>query len=61
MIPWRPIAELPDGLKDGRDVLLWSTFGAASCKWNSGVRDWCFTQNGLTVWGVTHFAEITPP
>lgn len=54
MTPWHPIAELPDALKDGREVLLWSrSQGACICEWRDDEPD-AFPD-------FTHFAEITPP
>jgi hypothetical protein len=59
MIPWRPIAELPDELKDGRKVLLWKERWAFVGEWDD--------KNGWTdqewdrIANPTHFAEITPP
>lgn len=73
-IDWIPIADLPDALKDGREVLLWEAVveGRAeiaawspSAMWkpllirnNEGV--WC-DRDGSTIHGITHFAEITRP
>ncbi|RSV15673.1 hypothetical protein CA235_07420 [Sphingomonas sp. ABOLF] len=75
MIPWRPIAELPDALKDGQEVLLWETVvegRAEFAVWSpSGPAFmpasyhlahgvWC-DREGATIHGITHFAEITSP
>jgi hypothetical protein len=75
MIPWRPIVELPDELKDGRLIDLWID-GARypDCKWSNEPRCWlqaysespdCFfhlTDEWETPeFQPTHFAEITPP
>ncbi|MEC3912185.1 hypothetical protein U5A82_17400 [Sphingobium sp. CR2-8] len=73
-IDWRPIAELPDNLKDGREVLLWETvagIGAEIASWSPSamwkplaVRNkegvWC-DRAGFTIRGITHYAEIGPP
>lgn len=32
---WKPITELPDALKDGRQVMLWDFSGATVCTWRS--------------------------
>jgi hypothetical protein len=64
MIPWRPIAELPDELKDGRQVLVCEQYDdgswrADTCRWGDalGWRDGGDQEFDEP----THFAEITPP
>lgn len=59
MITWRPIAELPDELKDGREVLLWDEDGAETCIWHGAA--WMHTAGGVFVYDATHFAEINAP
>lgn len=69
-IDWIPIADMPDTLKDGREVLLWETVsrgGSEVATWDPADRwagpkrgVWCST-DGATIHGITHFAEITPP
>lgn len=64
MIAWRPIAELPDELKDGRNVLLCERYDNGSsridiCSWIASMG---WVDSGSEVFDeVTHFAEITPP
>jgi len=75
MIPWHPIADLPDALKDGREVLLWETvvgLGAELGAWYpAGPAHfpverllsegvWC-DRDGATIHGITHYAEINAP
>lgn len=70
MIPWRPIAELPESLKDGRRVLLWhpdpdySECGAAIAEWMPKLMNeppgW-YDAVGLHRIHPTHFAEISGP
>lgn len=65
-IEWQPIAELPEELRDGREVLLWVGFGADVGVWlqqrlGSGA-GWAEDDfDKYPIDGVTHFAEITPP
>lgn len=65
MIPWRPIAELPDELKDGREVLLALESSSTVAWWNGSLE--CWTDIGLAglagLEGMepTHFAEINAP
>lgn len=36
-LDWKPIAALPDALKDGRQVLIWEDHGGATvCTWKGG-------------------------
>lgn len=65
MIDWRPIEEIPDELKDGRQVLLWDgVFGAQVARWQ---RFWDtgfaseIDGDPIAVEDATHFAEISPP
>lgn len=63
-IDWIPIADLPEYLKDGRDVLLWSSGSAdVAIWWESGLkgRSGWITPEGVQLGPVTHFAEIDPP
>lgn len=75
MIPWRPIAELPDELKDGREVLLWDD-GVEVVRWGThhplwdldkygstppGPEQAWLDNDGMAIHHATHFAEITPP
>ena len=46
-IEWRPIRELPDDRKDGRDILLWDDRGGVVATWSDGG------------WGTGHVSEIT--
>jgi hypothetical protein len=77
MIPWRPIAELPDELKDGRWILLkggevdhyWDEESdhppAVVAQWAEYGECWQFAWYDSGTYGEysspTHFAEITPP
>lgn len=69
MITWRPIAELPDELKDGRDVLLWEDGSAALANWvdyspgdvGGKSANWHDERGSLGHATVTHFAEINGP
>lgn len=57
-IDWIPIAELPDALKDGREVLLHWPGSAAVSVWKNGDwRNFAPYRTGQP----THFAEINPP
>lgn len=61
MITWRPIAELPDELKDGRRVLVWTCNGYAHVvEWADWGEDWR-NDEMLPIDGPTHFAEINAP
>lgn len=67
-IDWQPIAEIPDALKDGRQVLLWAediTPGAEVGTWEAALPSWPEGWTALydhaPITDVTHFAEITPP
>jgi hypothetical protein len=65
MIPWRPIAELPDELKDGRGLLLGEQSAGAFITYQG----WYDVYHGRFLldskftgeFVPTHFAEITPP
>lgn len=68
MIPWRPIAELPDELKDGRQVLLWDAdepagYAAVVASFSAlGGSLGCWRNDEfLPLQNPTHFAEITQP
>jgi hypothetical protein len=71
MITWTPIEQLPDELKDGREVLLWlGDDGATVASWvdysgsyrpEGQFADWNDERGPLGFLTVTHFAEITPP
>jgi hypothetical protein len=55
MIDWKPIAELPDELKDGRDLDLWVNGARApNCFWAAG-EDWEF--DGFVPQWQQRFAE----
>ena len=60
-IDWLPIAEIPDLLKDGREVLAWdSEFPEPHIvRWNlaAGV---FWNDEGVTI-NPSHAAEINPP
>jgi hypothetical protein len=58
-INWRPIADLPDELKDGREMLLWETAVEGRAEIAAFDTVWC-DRDGATIHGITHFAEIDP-
>jgi hypothetical protein len=65
MIPWRPIAELPDALKDGREVLVW-THHPLIVFWSAfygtaGGGTWESDGGTIEHNSITRFAEIQPP
>jgi hypothetical protein len=68
MIAWRPIAELPDELKDGRNVLLWDgdepagyeVVVASFSDMGGGEGDWR-NDEFVQITNPTHFAEINAP
>lgn len=60
-IDWIEIADLPDALKDGREVLLWVSHGfPAVYKWR-GRFWWNMEDVALNMAWPTHFAEINTP
>ncbi|AYO76419.1 hypothetical protein [Sphingobium yanoikuyae] len=66
-IDWIPIEDIPDRLKDGRDVLFWSNDEAVIAIWDRFLdgeddyyEDWA-TREGGNLIGATHFAEINVP
>ncbi|QNG46162.1 hypothetical protein [Sphingobium yanoikuyae] len=66
-IDWIPIAEMPDHLKDGRDLLFWSDDEAVIALWDKFItgeddyyEGWA-TREGGNLMGATHFAEINAP
>lgn len=67
MIPWHPISQLPDALKDGRELLLWDgaavvdTWSARGAHFGMGEPGWSECHEGSALDGVTHYAEITAP
>lgn len=73
-IDWIPIAEMPNALRDGRQVLLWQHDVIAGAEvgtwlkgdiWNDEDRmaggRWEALYDSGRIDGVTHFAEINPP
>ncbi len=75
MIDWRPIADIPDALKDGREVLLWEVAvegRAEIAAWSPAgpahmppayqlANGVWSDREGYTIRGVTHFADIGSP
>jgi hypothetical protein len=70
MITWRPIAELPDELKDGRTLLVWGPPGFhTEAAWsptrygNGGdlIEPGFIWDGGALMSEVTHFSEINAP
>ncbi len=65
MIPWRPIAELPDALKDGRAVLFHFPPGLDGARLSCMAGYWWGAEwrlpTGSGIDGASHFAEINPP
>ena len=60
---WKPIADMPDELKDGRQVLLHGTWrgkkvGTVLGKYSDWLKGWNY--NALPI-QPTHYMEITPP
>jgi hypothetical protein len=67
-IPWQPIANIANALKDGREVLLWNDdyavvgqWAASGAHFGMGDPSWSEAHEGSALDNVTHFAEITPP
>lgn len=65
---WKRIAELPDALKDGRQVLVWGRFEADVATWKTGKNGWNMPESGYfqcdtgaPIVEPTDFAEIMPP
>lgn len=61
---WLPIDAIPDDLKDGRPVLLWSSFGPSLAAWERDA--WRVTIKDETGYDqvlgdVTHYAVIEAP
>jgi len=74
VIDWKPIASIPSGLKDGREVLLGYQWGEAGnwsavvAVWKDGILpDWQLAETGFRAsdadlsYDPTHYAEINPP
>lgn len=69
MIEWKPIDEMPDELKNGRQVLLWDdgeaivgVFVPLGGVFETSVDGWCVNSfECQPILRVTHFAEINPP
>lgn len=64
-IDWIPIEEIPEVLKDGRDVLLWEAdegeTGRAAVGKFTGDSWYCACYDFQSIWKPTHFAEINAP
>lgn len=72
MITWTPIEQLPDELKDGRTIFLWTGTSKDGFHIEASWHETRWTPAGEKVPGwvddggaimceVNHFAEITPP
>ena len=64
MIPWTPIDQIPEALKDGRPVLLWVDGACLDAVFYSGLwRRWSdWSADFVPLEGaITHFAEINAP
>lgn len=66
-IDWIPLDDLPERLRDGRDLLFWSNDEVVVAFWDTFLDeqdeeylDWATREGGHLV-GATHFAEINPP
>lgn len=66
-IDWIPLDDLPERLRDGRDLLFWSNDEVVIAFWDTFLdeqdeeyQDWATREGGHLV-GATHFAEINPP
>lgn len=53
---WQPLADAPDVLRDGRDLILWRG-GPIVASWCDGWRD----AVGRPVVGATHYADVEGP
>lgn len=66
-IDWLPFSDLPEQLKDGRDILFWVDGQALVGQWDrflDGDDEWYFdwaTREGVRLVGATHFAEVNGP
>ena len=71
LIPWQPIAAMPDDRKDGRDLLIWSAGQAMIADWREGwggeaiIGLWHAWNTDPEWWimpgDVTHWADLNPP
>ena len=70
MIDWTPISDMPDDLKDGREVLMWINAGfsggdpfAQICMYDIRYnwQGWIDTTEHADMGEPTHYCEITPP
>ncbi|WP_343546767.1 hypothetical protein [Sphingobium yanoikuyae] len=66
-IDWIPMADMPERLKDGHDVLFWSDDESVIALWDRFIdgeddiyEDWATRKGGHLI-GATHFAEVNAP
>lgn len=64
-IEWRPIEQLPDDRKDGRDMLFWDDRGGVVACWSNGGWETGYaseaTGETVMVETATHWADINRP
>jgi hypothetical protein len=66
-IDWIPVEDMPDRLKDGRDLLFWTNDEIEIAIWDrfiTGEDEYHYgwaTREGNHFVGATHFAEINAP
>jgi hypothetical protein len=74
VIDWKPVSKLPEHLKDGRQVLLWSD-GISPCAdvgtwaanriWDGDDEAlggyWEALYDSAKIYDITYFAEVQPP
>lgn len=63
---WRPMAEMPDELRDGRDVLLWAASPRLNNQGVATVGYYCHMTKrwwtpAIQIHAPAYFAEITTP
>ncbi|CAM8655389.1 hypothetical protein [Sphingobium cupriresistens] len=66
-IDWIPLGDVPERLKDSRDVMFWADDELKVAFWDTFLdgddeeyKDWALREGGHLT-GATHFAEINAP